>query len=252
MEKSSLLAGGKHYDLLINWDKRLSSEIPFLTDYLKDIKPPIKTILEVGCGTGHHAAILHRNMGYRVTGVDIEGSMIEEARKRVPEAEMLVHDFLDPEFLKGRSFDAIISLGNSVGLIAANSDFEMIIAKFSQLLRRQKGVLIFHLLNTEKERNGWSQPHSVITKQGEYIFLRGYTTTENFVHPEIITLFRPNNDAKWQMKTTGRANIPRIGHARMSFLLNKHGFRNIRVFGDYQKSPFKPSSSVDMIYVCKM
>ncbi|MHA2248221.1 MAG: class I SAM-dependent DNA methyltransferase [Candidatus Hodarchaeales archaeon] len=252
MNKSSLLSGGKHYDLLVDWEKRLSSEIPFLTDCLKEIEPPVKTILEVGCGTGHHAQVLHNDLGYRVSGVDIEESMIEEASKRVPEAEMLVHDFLDPEVLIGRSFDAIISLGNSVGLIAANSDFEMIIAKFSQLLRRQKGVLIFHLLNTEKERNGWSPPHSVITKQGEYIFVRGFTTTEKFIHPEIITLFRPKNEIKWQMTTTGRTNIPRIGHARMTFLLNKHGFGNIGVFGDYQKSPFKPSSSVDMIYVCNM
>ena len=169
---SSLLAGGKHYDLLVNWEKRLSSEIPFLTDLFKEINPPIKTILEVGCGTARHAAVLHNDLGYRVTGVDIDESMIEEANLRVPDAEMLVHDFLDSELFtpQGRSFDAIISLGNSVGLMASNSDFENIVSRFSQVLRKSKGLLIFHLLNTEYSRNGWSPPRSVLTTDGEYIF----------------------------------------------------------------------------------
>ncbi|MFX1286016.1 MAG: class I SAM-dependent methyltransferase [Promethearchaeota archaeon] len=249
--KSSLLAGGKLYDLLVNWNKRLSSEIPFLVNFLKDIKPPVTTVLEVGCGTGHHAQILQRDYGYLVTGVDIEESMIEEARKRVPEAEILVHDFLDPVLLKGRSFDAIISLGNSVGLIASKYEFKSIISKFTQLLRKSNSILIFHLLNTEKARDGWSPPRSVDTNDGEYIFLRGFTTSERFIHPEILTLYRSKNDDYWEITSTGKANIPRIKQREMSSLLNKYNFRNIRVFGDYQKNPFNPSSSVDMIYVCE-
>ncbi len=248
--ESLLITGGKHYDLLVDWNKRLSSEIPFLVDFLKDIKPPIRTILEVGCGTGRHAQILRKDFGYLLTGVDIEESMIEEAKKRVPEAEMLVHDFLDHKFLKGCSFDAIISLGNSVGLIASISDFKPIISRFSQLIRKPKGTLIFHLLNTEKERNEWSSPRSVSTSEGEYIFLRGFTSSEKYVHPEIITLYRPKNNVKWKMVTTGKASIPRINQRKMISILNRYNFKNIRVFGDYLKNPFNPSSSVDMIFVC--
>ena len=249
MTESSLLAGGKHYDLLVNWNKRLSLELPFLSNFLKDVRVPINTILEVGCGPGHHAARL-QNMSYQVTGVDIDQSMIEEARKRVPSAEMLVHDFLDPKALKERSFDAIISLGNSVGLIAVKNDFERIIAKFYQLLRKSQGILIFHLLNTEKERDGWSPPRSVVTDDGEYIFLRGFTTTEKFIHPEIITLFRSQDDKNWEMTTTGKTHIPRISHKKMVSLLRKHGFSDVRVFGDYNRNPFDPLTSVDMITIC--
>ena len=251
LENTSLLAGGKHYDLLINWEKRLLTEIPFLKNLLKDIKPPINTILEVGCGTGHHAAVLHNKLEYRVTGVDIEETMIEEARRRVPDAEMLVGDFLDPELLKERSFDSIISLGNSVGLIASNSNFEIIITRFAQFIRKSKGVLIFQLLNTEKEREGWSPPRSVIDERGEYVFLRGFTTTENFIHPEIITLFRLEKSADWQLTTTGRSNIPRVNHTELSLLLKRHGFNRIRVFGNYKQSAFDSSTSQDMIFVCE-
>ncbi|MFX0206099.1 MAG: class I SAM-dependent DNA methyltransferase, partial [Candidatus Hodarchaeota archaeon] len=213
--------------------------------------PPIKTILEVGCGTGRHAEILYKNFGFHITGIDIEQTMIEEARRRLPEAELLVHDFLDKKALNNRLFDAIISLGNSVGLMATNSNFEEIINRFSQLLKRPEGLLIFHLLNTSKERHGWSTPRSIITPEGEFIFLRGFSTSIDFIHPEILTLYRPQNDKKWEMSSTGKASIPRINNKEMSSLLKKYNFNKIRVFGDYHRTPFSSSNSIDMIYVCE-
>lgn len=251
MEKTSLLSGGKHYDLLVNWEKRLSLEIPFLTDFLRVFQPSVKTILEVGCGTGRHAEILYRNFGFHITGIDIEETMIDEARRRLPEAEMLVHDFLDKNILKSRLFDAIISLGNSVGLMAANSNFNEIISKFSQLLRKPGGLLIFHLLNTMNERQGWSTPRSIVTPEGEFIFLRGFSTSNDFIHPEILTLYRPQNEDQWKMISTGKASIPRINEKEMTILLEKYNFRRIKVFGDYYRTKFSSSSSIDMIYVCE-
>ncbi|MFX1516138.1 MAG: class I SAM-dependent methyltransferase [Promethearchaeota archaeon] len=250
METTSLLSGGKHYDLLVDWKKRLSLEIPFLTEFLQK-HPHIQTILEVGCGTGRHAEILHKNLGYQITGIDIEKTMIEEAKKRLPGAEMLSHDFLDQKILKGRSFDAIISLGNSIGLMASKKNFGEIIIRFSQLLKKPGGLLIFHLLNTSKERHGWSTPRSIITLEGEFIFLRGFSTTRKFIHPEILTLYKPKNGDKWEMSSTGKANIPRINQKEMTALLKKSDFTNIKVFGDYQRKLFNPSSSIDMIYVCE-
>ncbi|MFX0184400.1 MAG: class I SAM-dependent methyltransferase [Candidatus Hodarchaeota archaeon] len=243
---SQLLSGGKHYDLLINWEKRLSLEVPFLRKYINEVKPQIKTILEVGCATGRHTRILQQKKGLQVTGIDIDESMVDEAKKRVPEAEFIVKDFLN---LKNRKFDSIISLGNSVGLIAQSTNYHYIVEKFSQLIRSSNGLLIFHLLNTEIERDGWSSPRSINTPDGEFIFLRGFTTTSKYIHPEILTLFKPNNETRWEMQSTGRAKIPRISHQEMITLLNQFGFKEIRVFGSYQKEKFDPDKSVDMIFV---
>ncbi|MFX0149994.1 MAG: class I SAM-dependent methyltransferase [Candidatus Hodarchaeota archaeon] len=244
---SQLLSGGKHYDLLINWEKRLVLEVPFLRRYITGVKPQIKTILEVGCATGRHTQILQQMEELQVTGIDIDESMIDEAKKRVPKAEFIVQDFLD---LKNRKFDSIISLGNSVGLIAQSADYYSIIERFSQLLRRSNGLLIFQLLNTEIEREGWSSPRSITTADGEFIFLRGFTTTAKCIHPEILTLYKSNNEAKWEIQTSGRANIPRISHQEMIKLLNQFEFREIRVFGSYHEEVFDPDNSVDMIFVC--
>lgn len=249
--KTELLKSGQHYNLLIDWKKRINNDIPFLLDLLQGAKPEIKTVLEVGCGTGRHAEVLHEKEGYKLTGVDINESMIEEASKRVPGAEMLTSDFMDTNLLKNRKFDAIFSIGNSTGLIAQSYDFKLIIKRFSDFLKKSGGVLIFHLLNTEKERNGWSKPRLISVEDGDFLFLRGFSTDEKFVHPEILTLFKPKGESEWQMDTPGKANIPRINHKKMLAILKENGFKNIRVYGNFKKEAFDSENSVDMIFVAE-
>lgn len=249
--KTELLKSGQHYNLLIDWKKRINNDIPFLLDLLQGAKPEIKTVLEVGCGTGRHAEVLHEKEGYKLTGVDINESMIEEASKRVPGAEMLTSDFMDTDLLKNRKFDAIFSIGNSTGLIAQSYDFKLIIKRFSDFLKKSGGVLIFHLLNTEKERNGWSKPRLISVEDGDFLFLRGFSTDEKFVHPEILTLFKPKGESEWQMDTPGKANIPRINHKKMLAILKENGFKNIRVYGNFKKEAFDSENSVDMIFVAE-
>ena len=118
---NSLLSGGNHYDLLINWDKRLTNEIPFLSRFFSELASTKCLILSVGCGTGRHMEELNKSLNCSFIGTDLDPTMVEEAKKRTPEAEFFVGDFLDPSLIQKGSFDAIYSLGNSIGLIASAS-----------------------------------------------------------------------------------------------------------------------------------
>ena len=247
---NSLLSGGNHYDLLINWEKRLAREIPFLSSFFSKQISARSSIFSVGCGTGRHLKELNQNFQCYLTGTDLDPTMIEEAKKRVPDAEFVVGDFLDPNLLSKRSFDAIYSLGNSIGLIASSpASFKPVIAKLYQHLK-PRGILIFQILNTLRERNGWSPPRSVRTPNGEYVFLRGFSTDENFIHPEIVTLFRKSEVSDYELVTTGIANIPRITVHKMKELLEVTQFKNIEVYGSYNKDSYDGDSSTDMIFVC--
>lgn len=248
MGESSLLTTGKQYDLLIDWNKRIKIEISFVEYFIKNYKHDIKNILEVGCGTGYHAKALS-DLGYKVTGIDINKSMIDEARLRVKNAKFQVMDFLETPTIIKSKFELILSLGNSVGLIASAQNFEEVISRFPQYLIKSRSSLIFQLLNTEKEREGWSNPRTIINEDGEFLFLRGFSTSKDYIHPEILTLFRAEADKKWLFHSTGRANIPRIGKQRMISLLENHGFYEIQIFGNYQRDQYDPIDSIDMIVV---
>lgn len=54
------------------------------------------TVLELGCGSGITARTL-TDRGYTVTGIDLSESLINMARKRVPEATFRIGSFVDME-----------------------------------------------------------------------------------------------------------------------------------------------------------
>jgi SAM-dependent methyltransferase len=63
----------------------LQLEGPFVAGLLSKLEPGVA--LDAACGTGRHAAVL-AGMGHRVVGVDSSAAMLEQARRRLPEAEL--------------------------------------------------------------------------------------------------------------------------------------------------------------------
>jgi SAM-dependent methyltransferase len=70
---------------------------------------PVRSVLDLGAGTGNHALPLARR-GYEVVGVDLSGEMVEIARRKAADAGLGVEfspgDLRDVRL--GRSFDAVL------------------------------------------------------------------------------------------------------------------------------------------------
>jgi len=66
-------------------------------------------VLDAGCGTGRVAIHLAR-LGHRVVGADLDGSMLEEARRAAPELEWHESDLL--ELHLDHPVDAVVAAGN--------------------------------------------------------------------------------------------------------------------------------------------
>lgn len=247
---NSLLSGGEHYNLLINWEKRLATEIPFLSSFFNNKITSETSLLSLGCGTGKHLVEITKKYNCQTFGLDIDSSMIKEGQKSLPNTQFFSGDFFSPQLLQNQTFDIVFSLGNSLGLIASSTSFSETIRRLSTIIKPH-GMIIFHLLNTMKERSGWSAPRTISNKNGEFIFLRGFTTSAQFVHPEILTLYREDFSKPYQLSSTGRASIPRITSSEMNNLLTKYGFKEIRVYGDYHKNKFQAEHSTDMIFVAE-
>lgn len=70
----------QYYDLLYR-DKDYASEIDYIVSLIREYAPDAETILDLGCGSGIHAAGLFRR-GYDVHGVDASRHMIACASDR--------------------------------------------------------------------------------------------------------------------------------------------------------------------------
>ena len=69
-----------------------------------------KTILDIGCGTGHLTTRLH-NDGCEVYGIDFSQEMLKKAQEKMPHAHLMQYDFTFglPPAWKNTKFDSIIS-----------------------------------------------------------------------------------------------------------------------------------------------
>jgi len=77
------------------------------------VEPPAR-VLDAGCGTGR-VAIRLAELGYAVVGVDLDASMLREARDEAPELDWRVGDL--SELDTGELFDLVLVAGNTIPLL---------------------------------------------------------------------------------------------------------------------------------------
>ncbi len=116
----------RYYDLLYR-GKDYAGEARYVHDLLTAHSPAARSLLEIGCGTGAHAAELAA-LGYSVTGIDLSEGMLGAAdiRKSSLRAEVsarLSFAHGDARTVRlGEAFDAVISLFHVMSYQTTNED----------------------------------------------------------------------------------------------------------------------------------
>lgn len=134
------------YDLLYQ-EKGYDRECDFLEEIFAQTGNPVRTILDLGCGTGGHALVLARR-GYSVTGVDRSHRMVSIAREKA-RRENLSIEFVESDIRDlalDRSFDAVIAMFAVMSYQTRNEDVEAFCAAASGHLR-EEGVFAFDCWN---------------------------------------------------------------------------------------------------------
>src|SRR5262249_35209485 len=122
----------RYYDLLYK-DKPYEDEVAYIERVLRQYAPEAKTLLELGCGSGGHAAYLARG-GFDVYGVDQSEWMLERAEKRraaLPKEQAARLHFSKGDVRSARvkiKADAVISLFHVMSYQTENADVDAMFA----------------------------------------------------------------------------------------------------------------------------
>jgi SAM-dependent methyltransferase len=111
----------QYYDLLYK-DKNYESEANYIIYLIKKFHPEVKSILDLGCGTGRHAEVFS-DAGFEVLGVDRSPYMIQEAMKRKKSGINFIKG--DIRYLNlNRKFDVVTALFHVLSYQNSNQDVE--------------------------------------------------------------------------------------------------------------------------------
>lgn len=106
------------YDLATS--RHSEREAAFIHSVTQLFMPKATRVLDVGCGVGRHAELLHKKYGYSVTGIDICQKMVQLARQRCPDCEFLKMDMRDIEL--GDDFDIAICMWTTFNYLSKPED----------------------------------------------------------------------------------------------------------------------------------
>ena len=203
----------------------------FLDDQIKG-----KNVLDVGAATGKVTEYL-LGKGFQVHSIDINGRLINKAAQKgisVVNMNMLDIDKLE-------KFDTIINIGNTLPHLNNNGEIYKFLEKaYNQL--NDAGKLIIQIINFSK----------FLKQKDENNFLGTLPLIEN-ENVKFERFYYLNEEGNIIFKTILDGNIENeeillnITYNELKDYFEKIGFRNIKVYGGFDKSVFDIDKSTPLV-----
>jgi glycine/sarcosine N-methyltransferase len=238
------------YDRFVNWQGRLSHELPFFESLFE--AHGVQNVLDAACGTGHHAIAL-AGQGYRVAGGDLSEAMIQRARENASTHGVdvsFVVAGLGGYVTLGKTFDAAICLGNSLPHLLSADAVAETLADFAAVLR-PGGLLVIQNRNFDRvwaRKERFMPPQSYRDAAGEWLFVRFYDYHEETVDFNMVRLRRTGNGWAQDVEST---ELRPVFRDDLAANLATAGLGEIACYGSYDGSEFDPDRSGDLISVSK-
>jgi glycine/sarcosine N-methyltransferase len=238
------------YDRFVNWEGRLTQELPFFDRLFEG--QAVRHVLDAACGTGHHTIALARR-GYQVTGTDLSAAMIQRARENAVRAGVrttFAVAGLGELGTLGHTFDAALCLGNSLPHLLTVAAVSAALVDFSAVLR-PGGLLVIQNRNFDRvwvRKERFMDPQSHREEGREWLFVRFYD-----FHEETITF----NMARLQRTEEGWAQDVECTELRPIFCddlaraLPAAGFEAVTFYGSYEGAAFDRTESGDLIAIAR-
>ncbi|MBW6468246.1 MAG: class I SAM-dependent methyltransferase [Anaerosomatales bacterium] len=256
------------YDQMVNWNRRLAREAPFFEDLFA--RYDVDRIIDVGCGSAKHA-IMFREWGHEVTGVDPSDAMLLQARENAAAAgvdiALVEGGFGELEGLLGTGFDAVLTLGNGLPHVDGVAGLHATLADFAAVLR-PGGLVVLHLLNHARLIEGDVRMMPAVlreTPEGDRVFLKVLDYVDEGIMFDFVTLTRdpgvePGSDNAFAYDDAGQTGwhlrSRRSVHTALPVdllveALGKAGFESIETYGDHSGRSFDRVSDESVIVVAR-
>jgi 2-polyprenyl-3-methyl-5-hydroxy-6-metoxy-1,4-benzoquinol methylase len=231
------------YDRFVNWDNRLTFEIPLIEKNLADVKKPAAEplhILDAACGTGMHALALTK-AGYQVAGADFSREMIINAKRNAESTQLQLpletvgFGALASAFGESR-FDALLCLGNSLPHLIEEKDLESALKDFHACLKPGGLLLIqnrnFDAVMAKKDR--WMEPQTFQEGDAEWIFDRFYDfNPDGTIGFNIVNLHRKGSSA-WMSEVVSTLLKPQL-RDHLPRNVTQAAFNQVHSYGTYHR-----------------
>jgi 2-polyprenyl-3-methyl-5-hydroxy-6-metoxy-1,4-benzoquinol methylase len=229
--------GGVVYDIA---NTRWTGDIDF---YVNQASKTGNPVLELGCGTGR-ITIPVAKAGVEITGLDLEESMLAQARKKAVAAGVNVQWILADatSFNIGRTFQSILAPYDA--LQGFCQEVEQIGSFFRSVHAhlRTGGVLIFDVLNPQK--NYLSSRPSFPVPPIQYLdpdLAETVTMTTECVYADCRQLL--HYTFRFSTPQRSKLSVTRVTHRvffpeELDQLVTGAGFRIIEKHGDFNGGPF--------------
>ena len=233
-----------YYDKMIDFDTALQKRKKLLLGF---ITPQIKTVADVGCGTGVDSIALSL-IGLDVSAFDPSLKMISKAKvnSEIQKKKIEFYNYAADEIPKSfyNKFDLVVSLGNTLANIPY-SKIERSIKRLFKLVKKDGSVLI-QILNYEKILREKERIVNTTKKDGEY-FIRFYDFGKNDLTFNILS-FNADHSSKKELLST---KIYPYKSKGLKKIFKSAGFKKIEFYGSLDKKPFDTISSNDLILFAK-
>ena len=245
MSRYETLAGC--YDALTG-DVGYPRRADFLEKIFRRSRVPVRTVLDLACGTGTMTCLLARR-GYEMIGVDESGEMLAAAREK---AEALEEGVTPPLFLQQEmtrldlygTVEAAVCCLDSLNYLTTPRQVQRTFGRLG-LFVQPGGVLVFDINSADKLRGLDGQ---VFLDEGEdvYCVWRTAFSPRGGICTYYMDIFRRRADGAWD-RSFEEHRQRAYETEELAVWLREAGFTAVRFHGDLRMGPPRPGEQ--RIYV---
>lgn len=208
--------------------------------FLREGLEPGDKVLDVACGTGSYTIHLIRD-GIAACGLDLEEAMIEKADEKAAREgvspDFVVSDMLNIELVSDGGLRRIYIIGNSLVHLKSKDEVRAFLKSAYDLLS-EEGDLIIQIINYERILSqGIDHLPTIQVPEKGIQFERNYNYDVSSSTIEFASILSTQDESR----ESSVYLLPLLKDELVTEL-TKIGFKDIEVYGNFNKDPFTENS----------